>query len=466
MNRYQNNFEQTYRNLSFWLDSVPGSLAPRSVLEGDIEVDIAIVGGGYTGLWTAWYLKQIDPGLNIAILEAEIAGFGASGRNGGWCAAFLSGIEHWFSDPDARDGAVRLQRQMFDAVTEVGRVAQHESIDCHFEQAGALEVAVLPAQLKRLREELEYMHGQGFSDKDYRWLSADETRGILNIDQSLGGLLMSHCATIHPARLARGLAEAVEKRQVRLFEQTPVVEITGRQLRTPRGNVTAQTIVLATEGYTNTLPSQQRRLIPVHSMMVVTEPLDAEQIEAIGSPARYAFGNLDHIVTYGLLTEDNRIAFGCRGSYHYGSKIHRFDPAEAEFDIVRKTLLRFFPVLEGIQFTHAWGGAMGVSRTLRPSVNHNPATGLAWAGGYFGNGVGATNLAGRTMADLILGQDTERVDTPWVNPPDSYDKWEPEPIRWMGINARRQLMQLADKAEYKGSLFAPLINKTLDTLFP
>jgi glycine/D-amino acid oxidase-like deaminating enzyme len=201
-------------------------------------------------------------------------------------------------------------------------------------------------------------------------------------------------------------------------------------------------------------------------MMVVTEPLDAEQIEAIGSPARYAFGNLDHIVTYGLLTEDNRIAFGCRGSYHYGSKIHRFDPAEAEFDIVRKTLLRFFPVLEGIQFTHAWGGAMGVSRTLRPSVNFNPATGLAWAGGYFGNGVGATNLAGRTMADLILGQDTERVDTPWVNPPDSHNKWEPEPIRWLGINARRQLMQLADKAEYKGSFFAPLINKTLDTLFP
>ena len=466
MNRHENKTEKAYRNLSFWHDSTPGSLTPRPALEGDIEVDIAIVGGGYTGLWTAWYLKQIDPGLNITILEAEIAGFGASGRNGGWCAAYLSGIEHWFSDPDARDGAVRLQRQMFDAVTEVGRVAQHESIDCHFEQAGALEVAVLPAQLKRLREDLESMHGRGFSDKDYRWLSADETRGKLNIDRSLGGLLMSHCATIHPARLAWGLAEAVEKRQIRLCEQTPVLEITGRQLHTPRGNVTAQSIVLATEGYTDTLPGQQRRLIPVHSMMVVTEPLDAEQIEAIGFPRRYAFGNLDHVTTYGQLTADNRIAFGCRGSYNYGSKILHFDPAEAEFDIVRKTLLRFFPVLEGIQFTHAWGGAMGVSRSLRPSVNYDPATGLAWAGGYFGNGVGATNLAGRTMADLILGRDTERVNTPWVNPPCSHTKWEPEPFRWLGINTRRQLMQLADKAEYKSSVFAPLINKTLDILFP
>jgi len=466
MNRNENNTDQAYRNLSFWLDSIPGSLATRPALEGDIEVDIAIVGGGYTGLWTAWYLKQIDPGLNIAILEAETAGFGASGRNGGWCAAYLSGIDHWFDDPDTRDGAIRLQRQMFDAVREVGRVAQHESIDCHFEQAGALEVAVLPVQFKRLREELEYLHGQGFSDDDYRWLSADETRGMLNIDRSLGGLLMSHCAAIHPARLARGLAEAVEKRQVRLCEQTPVLEITGHRLRTPCGNVTAQTIVLATEGYTNTLPGQQRRLIPLHSMMVVTEPLNTEQFEAIGSPARYTFGNLDHIVTYGQLTVDNRIAFGCRGSYHFGSKIHQFDPAEAEFDIVRKTLLRFFPVLEGIRFTHAWGGAMGVSRSLRPSVNYDPVTGLAWAGGYFGNGVGAANLAGRTMADLVLGRDTERVDTPWVNPPDSHRKWEPEPVRWLGIITRSQLMQLTDRAEYKGSFFAPWISKTMDTLFP
>ena len=145
---------QDYRQQSFWLDSVPDSLKPRPSLENDVEADIAIVGAGYTGLWTAWYLKQIDPNLNIAILEAEIAGFGASGRNGGWCASFLSGIEHWFDDPDKRDDAIRLQRQMFDAVREVGRVTESEAIDCHFEQSGALEVAVLPAQLIRLREEL------------------------------------------------------------------------------------------------------------------------------------------------------------------------------------------------------------------------------------------------------------------------------------------------------------------------
>jgi len=435
-------------------------------LENDVEVDIAIVGAGYTGLWTAWYLKQIDPNLNIAILEAEIAGFGASGRNGGWCSSFLSGIEHWFDDPDKRDGAIRLQRQMFDAVREVGRVTENEAINCHFEQSGALEVAVLPAQLIRLHEELKYMHGKGFSDEDYRWLSAGETRGLLNIDQSLGGLLMSHCAAIHPARLARGLAEVVERKQVKIYEQTPALEIDENKLRTPRGSVTANTIVLATEGYTNTLPGPQRRLIPLHSMMVVTEPLNDEQLGAIGATRRYTFGNLDHVVTYGQLTADKRIAFGARGSYHYGSRVHRFDPTDAEFNIVRKTLLRFFPSLEGIRFTHAWGGAMGVSRSLKPSVNYDPDTGLAWAGGYFGNGVGATNLAGRTVADLVLGRDTERVHTPWVNPPDSHRKWEPEPLRWLGISTRRHLMYMADNAEYKDSRFAPAINKTLDTLFP
>jgi len=355
---------------------------------------------------------------------------------------------------------------MFDAVREVGSAMEREAIDCHFEQSGALEVAVLPAQLLRLHKELEYMHGKGFSDDDYRWLSADETREMLNIDRSLGGLMMSHCAAIHPARLARGLAEAIEKRQVKIYEQTPVLEIDGNRLRTLHGNVKANTIVLATEGYTDTLPGQQRRLIPLHSMMVVTEPLNDGQLEAIGASRRYTFGNLDHIVTYGQLTADRRIAFGARGSYHYGSRVHRFDPGDAEFDIVRKTLLRFFPSLEGIRFTHAWGGAMGVSRSLKPSVNYDPFTGLAWAGGYFGNGVGATNLAGRTVADLVLGRDTERVHTPWVNPPDSHRKWEPEPLRWLGISARRHLMHMADNAEYRGSRFAPAINRALDSLFP
>ncbi len=168
--------KQNYNKLSYWHDSVPGTLQARAPLDKDINADIAIIGAGYTGLWTAYYLKQIDPSLNIVILEAEIAGFGASGRNGGWCSGYLSGIDRWLDDPQHRDSAIRLQQLMFDTVSEVGLVAQKESIDCHFEQSGALEIAVLPAQLARLQGELEHIRELGFDDRDYRWLSADEIR--------------------------------------------------------------------------------------------------------------------------------------------------------------------------------------------------------------------------------------------------------------------------------------------------
>ena len=355
---------------------------------------------------------------------------------------------------------------MFDTVREVGLVAQRESIDCHFEQSGALEVAALPVQMQRLHEELDYARSFGFGDDDYRWLGEEEVSKTLRVDGALGGILMNHCAAIHPARLARGLAETVENSGVRLYEQSPVLKIDGHTAITPAGKVSATKIILATEGYTGSLPGQNCRLIPLHSMMVVTEPLTPGQIGEIHFHKRFAFGNLDRIVTYGQLTADNRIAFGCRGSYHFKSGIREFDPADAEFELVRQSLLRFFPSLEGIRFTHAWGGAMGVSRSLRPSVNYSPETGLGWAGGFFGNGVGATHLAGRTMADLVLGRDTDRVNTPWVNPPDALRRWEPEPLRWLGIKARVRLMQIADNAEYRRSSLAPAISGTLDRLFP
>jgi glycine/D-amino acid oxidase-like deaminating enzyme len=458
---------EEFRKQSFWLDSVPGSLAPRPALQGDIEVDVAIVGAGYTGLWTAYYLKRIKPSLTIAILEAEIAGFGASGRNGGWCAGFLSGIDRWLNDPHQREAAIRLQRLMFDTVSEVGRVVDRESIDCHFEQSGALEIAVLPAQLKRLQDELAHMRVLGFDEGDYRFLSVPEICDTLNVDQAMGAILMSHCAAIHPARLARGLAETVERMEVRLYEQSPVLKLEGDQLRTPQGTVTAGITLLATEGYSNSLPEHKRRLIPVHSMMVVTEPLNEEQMNAIGSRKRYTWGNLDRVVTYGQLTADRRIAFGCRGTYHFASRLQsHFDAHDPEFELVRQTLIRFFPVLDGIRFTHAWGGAMGVSRTLQPAIHFDPEKRLGWAGGYFGNGVGATHLAGQTLADLVMGQDTDRVHTPWVNPPGMHRKWEPEPLRWLGVKSARVLMHWADSAEYRDSRSATVIAKTLDKLLP
>jgi glycine/D-amino acid oxidase-like deaminating enzyme len=463
--------EHHYRQLSYWHDSVPGSLLPRPALENDIEVDIVIAGAGYTGLWTAYYLKQHKPSLSIAIIESEIAGFGASGRNGGWCASYMSGIEKALVKPDLADGAMRLQKQMFDTVKEVGRVTERESIDCHFDQSGHVEAAVLPAHLKRVREQVDLMHGLGFNEDDYRWLTAQQLREHVNIDGALGGMYMSHCAAVHPARLVRGLADVVENMGVQIFEKTAVVKLDKTGLTTVGGQVRAGATVLATEGYTGSIENLDRKLIPIHSMMIATEPLSTHQLEQIGLRQRYLFNNPDHMTTYGQLTADRRIAFGCRGSYLFGARVRpHFDPADAEFDLVWKTLIKFFPTLSSSRYTHAWGGAMGVSRTLNPAVCFNTESRLGWAGGYFGDGVGSSNLAGRTLADLILERDTDRVHTPWVNPraERELDKklWEIEPVRWLGIKSRAHLMQLADRAEYSNSSAAPLINKMLDTVFP
>jgi len=441
----------TYRGVSFWHESLPDPLTQRPALQGDVEADVAIIGAGYTGLWTAWYLRQADPSLNVVILEAEIAGFGASGRNGGWCSAFLSGIDHWLDRPEQRDSAVRLQRLMFGTVAEIGRVAGEQSIDCHFEQAGALEIAVNPVQLARLEEELSWLRGLGFAEEDFRWLEADEIRRELPVSGALAAIHTPHCAAIHPARLARGLAERLEELGVTIFERSPATGFGESEVRTASGRVKARTILLATEGYGCRLPGRERNLIPVHSMMVATEPLPGGLLERLGSGRRYCFGNLDHVVTYGQLTADRRFAFGCRGVYFYESGIKaRFDPADPAFDRVRETLLRFFPELQGVRFTHAWGGALGVSRSLRPSVCFDARRRFGWAGGYFGNGVAACHLAGRTLADLVVGRESERTRTPWVNPPEAARLWEPEPLRWLGFSATRSLMELADRAEYRG----------------
>jgi glycine/D-amino acid oxidase-like deaminating enzyme len=439
---------ERYRSRSLWLNNLPASLEPRPPLSGDAQVDIAIVGGGYTGLWTAYYLLRLDPTLRVMVIESEIVGFGASGRNGGWCLGELAAGPDRHEKVAGNDAARRLLRQVFDSVDEVGRVAQREGIDCHFAKGGTIRLARNTAHLTRQREEVEHLQQSfGLTDDDLHMLGSDEARIHLNATGVVGGLFYAHSAALDPARLVRGLGQAAERLGATIVEQTTATAIEPGRVITDRGTVEAEVVVRALEGYTSSLAGHQRTLSPLYSLMVATEPLSDDIWSEIGLANRQTFADDRHLVIYGQRTADGRIAFGGRGApYGFGSKI---DPAierrSRVHDRIVSTLVELLPALQDVAITHHWGGVLGVSRDWFPSIGFDREGGIAWAGGYVGEGVAPSNLAGRTLADLITGTESPRVDLPWVG--HRSRKWEPEPLRWAGINAGPGVMRLADRSE-------------------
>jgi glycine/D-amino acid oxidase-like deaminating enzyme len=437
-----------YRSLSFWHDTVPDTLAAGDPLTGDAEADVVIVGAGFTGLWTAYYLSERDPALRIVVCEREIAGFGASGRNGGWCSALFPASLAKLARMANRDAAIAMQRAMYETVDEVGRVAAAEGIDCHWAKGGTVQLARSPAQLERAKAEIEEAREFGFGEEDMRLLDAAAARAIAGASGVLGGVFTPHCAAIHPARLVRGLAAVVRARHgVSVYERTPVLEIAPGRVVTPTGTVRARYVIRATEGYTPGLPGFRRAVAPVYSLMIATEPLPQAVWDQIGLSNRPTFNDLRHLIIYGQRTADGRFAFGGRGApYHLGSSVRpSFDQVPAVFAALRRTLAELFPVIGDVPVTHHWGGPLAIPRDWCASVGLDPASGLGWAGGYVGDGVGTTNLAGRTLADLITGNSSALTRLPWVG--HKSPAWEPEPLRWLGVNAGLQVMNVADREE-------------------
>lgn len=452
-----------YRNLSLWHDTVPEPLEARPSLDADEQVDVAIVGAGFSGLWTAYYLAQQQPGIRIAILEAEIAGFGASGRNGGWCLGTMAGIGQLLQDPAQRDGGIRLQRALFETVDEVARVCAQEEIDCHWTKGGNITVATSKRFLEHVRGEFDDWRAFGASEDEVRWMDPQECASHIRTARNYGGVFLAQVAALHPARLVRGLAAAVARRGVSIYERSPALSLQPNRVITRGGTVTADIVVRATEGYTRTLAGEKRRLIPVHSMMIATEPLAPPIWDEIGFVDRVTFGDPRRMVTYGQRTADDRMAFGCRGGYFYGSEIRdHFSPGDVVFGEVRDVLESFFPALRDQLVTHRWGGAIGVPRNWRPAVGIDRKLGLAWGGGYVGEGVGASNLVGRTLTDLILERQTDLLDLPLVG--SDFRNWEPEPLRWIGSTMLMKIAASLDAAELRDQPTPPLRNAIFDAL--
>jgi glycine/D-amino acid oxidase-like deaminating enzyme len=435
--------------ISHWFSQLDPQPVPRPPLPGPREADVCIVGAGFTGLWTAYELCRADPALDVVVLEAEIAGFGASGRNGGWVTGELAGSPERWAQRGGRDGLLAQTRAIRATVDEVGAAVEREGIDCDFAKGGSLHVAQSPLQLERLLAHHAEAERLGLTGDDGPvLLDAAATAERVAVAGARGGLYFPHCARVQPARLVRGLADAAERAGATIHERTRVRRIEpGAVAHTDRGAVRARVVVRATEGYTARLAKEHRTLVPLNSSMIVTEPLSSEQWRELRWDRAECVLDGQHRYAYLQRTGDGRIAIGGRGvPYRLGSRTDREGPLpSATARELRDRLGELFPSLRDVGITAGWHGVLGVPRDWLPAVGIDRANGLAWGGGYVGEGVAAANLAGRTLRDLILERDTELTRLPWVGP--FARPWEPEPLRFAGVRSVNALLAAADRRE-------------------
>jgi glycine/D-amino acid oxidase-like deaminating enzyme len=430
--------------ISYWHDSLePGDdLAPRAALPGDRQADVVIVGAGFGGLWTAYYLLRANPALKVIVLEAQTAGFGAAGRNGGWCVPEAgSPLDVLDAEGGAGCGAAML-REMHQAVDEIDEVTRREGIDCGFAKGGALWFASDAIQLRRLTSRMKLFARHGLEDS-YALLGPRETIARVNATGVHGAVFTPHAAALHPARLARGVARAAERLGGVIHEMTPALRIDGRRVETASGVVTADVVVRATEGYTSSLRGQERMFASLGNFVIATEPIDDALWAEIGVSNRELFEDSPAFLAYGQRTADGRIVWGGLGAPYFSRP--PASPMQAPKIAERLTarLVERFPMLRETKITHHWGGVMGMTRDMRSTVGYDRETGEAWAGGFGGAGVAPSNTAGRTLADLITGADTPLTRFPWVN--HRCGPWEPEPLRWAGVTSTMTGIKVSEK---------------------
>ena len=439
--------EATYRSRSLWLGQFDGSLAPRPSLPGDRDCDVAIVGAGFTGLWTAYYLKTLQPDLRVVVIEREIAGFGPSGRNGGWAIGGLPASRSAYRLGNDPDRAARALRTTCDAIDEIARVTRHEQIDCGFVKAGALTIATSTPQWRRLQTRETNAVTASHEEPDGRLLSVAETEALVSVPGLRGGRYTPHAARIDPARLVRALAVACERHGVTIYERTAATSLERGRVRCGPLSVRAEVVIRATESYTTQMPGSGRRFLPLYSLMIATAPLEEDVWAQLGWRDGLLIDDRHYLFFYAQRTTDGRIAIGGRGApYRLRSPID--DRNERDVRVRARlvgTLQRTFPAAASAEVTHHWGGPLAAPRDWSMSVSFDQATGLGAAGGYTGHGVVAANISGATLADLVLRRDSDLVTMPWVG--HQSPRWEPEPLRFLASEAIIRTLGAADRRE-------------------
>ncbi|MFJ8919201.1 NAD(P)/FAD-dependent oxidoreductase [Streptomyces sp. NPDC102415] len=433
------------RPLAYWLDD-PGKPEALPALTRDERCDLLVVGGGYSGLWTALIAKERDPGRDVVLIEGHEVGWAASGRNGGFCAASLThglanGLERW---PDEIGKLEELGVRNLDAIEAA--VARY-SLDCDFERTGEIDVATQPHQLDELREWHRRTEGLGLGGLEF--LDRDRMRAEVDSPTFLGGLLDRHgVAMLHPAKLAWGLKEACLGLGVRIYENTRGLELVrsgaGTAVRTPYGRVFARDVALGT----NIFPSLVRRVrpytVPVYDYALMTEPLSADQLASVGWKNRQGLGDSANQFHYFRLSADNRILWGGYDAvYPYGGRLNSaLDQRPETFLKLAGQFFECFPQLSGVRFSHAWGGAIDTCSRFSAFFGTAHRGRVAYAAGYTGLGVGATRFGAEVMLDLLGGRETERTALGMVRSKPM--PFPPEPFAWTGIALTKRSLARAD----------------------
>lgn len=422
----------------------------RTPLRDDVEADVAIVGGGFSGLWTAYHLLVAEPSLRVMVVERDAIGFGASGRNGGWLMGAAPADLHVWERAFGLDVVRLAQRVLIDGVAEVAAVVEAEGIACSLRLAGSLTLARSPAEVDRLQRRRHELEHHGWPGSGLRWLAPEEVEARIGAAGTLGSLVTEPCGTLDPVALVRGLARAVEARGGRIFERTPVTGIGDGVVQTHGAVVRAPKIVVATEAFTVQQPGARRRYLPLASTMIATDPLPATLRRELGWAGGEAVGDARHLFFYAQMTPDGRIAIGGRGApYRLGSALAidgAADPATTAR--LEATLAAVWPQTQGTRIAHRWSGSLAVPRDWCASCGVDEAGGTAWIGGYAGHGVGASFVLARSLAAQLRGAPDPAGPQPWSR--HRARRWEPEPLRWLASQAIVRVLASADEVEAAG----------------
>lgn len=393
---------------SYWLGL--DEYTPDPPLNGDVEADVAIVGGGFTGLWTAYHLLKADPGLTVTVIESAAVGYGASGRNGGFGMTLVHRSLQDLVRHLGRERAMAIHRAAETAVHAIQEVCDQESIDADLMPNGLLTVSNTPLQDEHIQREAALAHDLGI--EDMRLLDRDEIQGRVHSETFRCALEERTCVLVNPARLVRGLKDAVIRAGGRVFEQTPMEELKqserGVLIRTPHGRLRAKRALLATNAYSGSIPEFRDRVTPFYSYILLSEPLTDEQWSRVGWEGREGMEDRRTFLHYFRPTVDGRIMWAGRDApYRPDGPDPKYDKDERVFRRLEKTFAWTFPQLSDVKFEHKWGGPVGVTSTFLPGAGWLEGHRVAYAFGFNGHGVAITCLTAMAVRDLMVDRDTE-----------------------------------------------------------